>query len=480
MFANAIPSTDGATPRHLYPRIARPSGTDADTDSQLSLGLNDPPGFPATPALLQNLPEHRGTLVPAAEYAPADFPPPPPAVSLLHRLVDGVTERVLRRVRPPAHAQAHAQAAPLRRGEPETGPYLWRPRSPAFQHFNELVDDLGDPPSVPADALSNAMARHLKRAGYTLPPARYSAAITTGALLRRDWVEAVTEGRLNITEVLSAVAQCGEVDPACRAELASRLKVAIEATVQRVASDHAGVHAMLVRCPPVLRPPEPPGRIATLPMGPRMDAFSAAVRRLFRIPASRDGTAGQLAVCFWEALVHRSGHPFTEEEEAALIGRPVPAIEALIASGAIPAGSAPMALEAARRLDAYLQVRAALDRPARLYTTPGQPALLALCPRQARGFGLSMLMQEALNPAVLSRMIEAGELTSLLHPTLLRADRTGSFAEQVMDLLRQTLWPMLDTGLVTQAQAGGLMAQTRQRLRELSPAAFTGSESTRL
>jgi len=348
----------------------------------------------------------------------------------------------------------------------------WRPVDPAFQLFHELVDGVGHAAEGDRPAIATAIATRLRRAGLMLPAARHSPAVTVNALLSPGWMDVLDRGRLDLADLLGALRRSEDVEPGLRRELGQRLMVAFETMVNHVAETHAGIDALRRSCTGALRPLAH-GQPRPSDPGARMRAFSADTLRLVRNPENTNAAPGQLASRLFDCL--KQGRDLAPGEHAALAGQIAPAIESVIHADLVARAMAGTLRQAAHRLESYLQVSACMDLADPDSRQEGATGLGAMPKKDLRTHLLAGLLKSSLDAEVLDDMLEWKALGRWVHPTVMALAQGHPDGRIALEVLRQTLRPLLDTGLIDTSQRHQLMQQLEDHL--LPPAAHRGTES---
>jgi hypothetical protein len=420
----------------------------------------------------------------------------PPAVSLLRRFSDAVGEIFHPRgsrctgQRASVYADADVFTLPERRDEanPPGEPTLEettdlplpamanrRPAALAFQWFHELMDNIRRieerPPHGPdpVASLADALTLRLFRAGLVLPAPRHAIGTSTRVLLGPDWAEAVVAGRLNLADLLAVLRRSGQVDARSKTELRRRLADCFELVIHRLAETHVGVQRLRHEGEPALRPVLPAMWVGDAPdlraTQRRMQVFNKRAERMLATSNAHEVSTGALAQGWVHCLRPQRHHP--DGAEAALAGQVLPAVMALVAARNIEPGFAARLQEAAARVDCYLAVRGALDMP-KTETCVIREEIDPMTHAQARDRLFGPLMHAALDPEELDARLQEPDIGALLGfmvPAMATDEASGA---TILNLLRLTLRPMVDSGLVTEAQRRRITQRldTALRLRE--------------
>lgn len=349
-----------------------------------------------------------------------------------------------------------------------------RPANLAFQWFQELVDGIGriDGPipgsagSPDAAALADALGLRLGRADLPMPPPLHAVGTATRVLLGPDWAEAVAAGRLNIADLLAVLRRSGQVEASAIAELRQRLKASFEVLVGRQAGTHPGVLHLLDEGASGLRPVLPPAWQADAPdlraTWGRMQVFSRRAEKMLATCDAQEVSTGALAKG-WLHCLRRRPHE-SEGAEAALAGQVLPAVKALVAARHVEREFAARLYEAAARVDSYLAVRGALDR-APADTCVVLAGIDPMGPAEARERLFGPMMRAALDPEELEARLQQADSGALLGFMVPALATDPACAEKIMQLLRQTLRPMQDAGLLTQHEHQRVLKRVNSALR---------------
>ena len=349
-----------------------------------------------------------------------------------------------------------------------------RPAALAFQWFPELIDGIGridshSPQGTGAAAIADAMQLRLCRAGLVLQAPLHAIGTSTRVLLGPDWAAATTDGRLNISDLLAVLRRSDQVDAASRNELRRRLQEGFDVVIRRLAVTHPGVSRLQHSGEPALRPVLPAVWAGDAPdlraTHRRMQVFSKRAERMLATSNIHEVSTGALAQG-WVHCLRRQRHD-PDGAEAALAGQVLPAVRAITAARHLEPGLVARLHEAAARVDGYLAVRGALDMP-KTETCVIRAEIDPMSHAKARDRLFGPLMHAALDPEELDARLQqpdAGALLGFMVPAMATDTET---AGKILQLLRQTLRPMHDAGLITEAQRRLVMHRigTALRLRE--------------
>ena len=419
----------------------------------------------------------------------------PPDVSLLRRFADAVGEIFhphgtrcagqrtdARSFNLPGRAGRSSLPIPFHEPDPsdDSLPAMAnrRPAALAFQWFPELIDGIdgidridGLSPHGPgAAAIADAISLRLCRAELVLPAPLHAIGTSTRVLLGPDWAGAVAAGRLNISDLLAVLRRSDQVENASKSELRRRLRDCFEVVVRRLATSHPGVSRLQHSGEPALRPVLPALWAGDAPdlraTHRRMQVFSQRAERMLATSNIHEVSTGALAQG-WVHCLRRQRHD-PDGAEAALAGQVLPAVRAITAARHLEPALVARMHEAAARVDSYLAVRGALDMP-KTETCVIRAEIDPMSHARARDRLFGPLMHAALDPEELDARLQQPDVGALLGFMVPAMATDTETAGKILQLLRQTLRPMHDAGLVTQAQRRLVMHRIGMSLRLREP-----------